>query len=117
MARFVTGDPDTDRLLTMLTEQNAFVTRLPDGSLYMTWSSFADGKYRIGIARSPSGKVDGGWIHDPEYVNGDDGGHAMIFKTFDGKTKISYHAPNSKTETLTIRDFAAKDGKFVISGE
>lgn len=81
----------------------------------MTWSSFADGKYRIGIARSPSGKVDGGWIHDPEYVNGDDGGHAMIFKTFDGKTKISYHAPNSKTETLTIRDFAAKDGKFVIS--
>lgn len=41
----------------------------------------------------------------------------MIFKTFDGKTKISYHAPNSKTETLTIRDFAAKDGKFVISGE
>ena len=34
MARFVTGDPDTDRLLTMLTEQNAFVTRLPDGVSY-----------------------------------------------------------------------------------
>ena len=34
MARFITGDPDTDRLLTMLTEQNAFVTRLPDGVSY-----------------------------------------------------------------------------------
>lgn len=34
MARFVTGDQDTDRLLTMLTEQNAFVTRLPDGVSY-----------------------------------------------------------------------------------
>ena len=34
MARFVTGDPDTDRILTMLTEQNAFVTRLPDGVSY-----------------------------------------------------------------------------------
>ena len=34
MAHFITGDPDTDRLLTMLTEQNAFVTRLPDGVSY-----------------------------------------------------------------------------------
>lgn len=34
MARFITGDPDTDRILTMLTEQNAFVTRLPDGVSY-----------------------------------------------------------------------------------
>ena len=34
MARFVTGDPDTNRILTMLTEQNAFVTRLPDGVSY-----------------------------------------------------------------------------------
>lgn len=91
--------------------------RLPDGSLFMTWSSFADGKYRIGVARSLSGKIDGKWVHDPEYVNSDDGGHAMVFKTFDGRAKISYHAPNSKTETLTIRDFRQEGGKFVISGE
>lgn len=63
---------------------------------------FADkksGKYRIGVARSPSGKIDGKWIHDDKPLNEDDGGHAMVFKSFDGKTKISYHAPNSKTET------------------
>lgn len=34
MARFVTEDPDTDRILTALTEQNAFVSRLPDGASY-----------------------------------------------------------------------------------
>lgn len=93
------------------------VNRLPDGSLYMTWSSFSGGKYRIGVARSPSGRIDGEWIHDPECLNSDDGGHAMVFKTFGGKLKISYHAPNSKNETLTIRDFALKGGKFFISGE
>ena len=91
------------------------VNRLADGSLYMTWSSFASGKYRIGVARSPSGKIDGKWIHDDKPLNEDDGGHAMVFKSFDGKTKISYHAPNSKTETLTIRDFKYENGKFVIS--
>ncbi|MGN1019718.1 MAG: LuxR C-terminal-related transcriptional regulator [Aristaeellaceae bacterium] len=31
MARFVTGDDHADRLLAVLTEQNAFVQRLPDG--------------------------------------------------------------------------------------
>ena len=31
MARFVTGDADAEKLLAVLTEQNAFVKRLPDG--------------------------------------------------------------------------------------
>ena len=31
MARYVTGDPDTCSILTSLTEQNAFVTRIPGG--------------------------------------------------------------------------------------
>ena len=89
------------------------VNRLPDGTLYMTWSSFS-GKYRIGAAKSPSGKIDGEWVHFPYTLNNDDGGHAMVFKTFSGGTKISYHSPNSKNETLTIRDFGFKDGNFFI---
>lgn len=31
MARFVTGDDNAQKLLAALTEQNAFVKRLPDG--------------------------------------------------------------------------------------
>ena len=34
MAQAVTGDADAEQLLSMLTEQNAFVTRLPDGMSY-----------------------------------------------------------------------------------
>ena len=34
MARFVTGDADAEKLLAMLTAQNAFVTCLPDGMTY-----------------------------------------------------------------------------------
>ena len=34
MAQYITGDADAGQLLSMLTEQNAFVTRLPDGATY-----------------------------------------------------------------------------------
>ena len=34
MAHFITGTPHTEKLLTTLTEQNAFVKRLPDGKVY-----------------------------------------------------------------------------------
>ena len=34
MAQYVTGDGDAGQILSALTEQNAFVTRLPDGATY-----------------------------------------------------------------------------------
>ena len=34
MARFITENPHAEQMLTMLTEQNAFVKRLPDGETY-----------------------------------------------------------------------------------
>lgn len=34
MAQCITGDADAAQILAMLTEQNAFVTRLPDGATY-----------------------------------------------------------------------------------
>ncbi len=34
MAQCITGDVDAGQILSMLTEQNAFVTRLPDGAAY-----------------------------------------------------------------------------------
>ena len=34
MARFITGDDDAGRIVSALTEQNAFVKRLPDGATY-----------------------------------------------------------------------------------
>ena len=34
MAQYITGDADAGEILSLLTEQNAFVTRLPDGATY-----------------------------------------------------------------------------------
>lgn len=34
MAQYITGDADAGQMLSVLTEQNAFVTRLPDGTTY-----------------------------------------------------------------------------------
>ena len=34
MAQYITGDAEAGEILSMLTEQNAFVTRLPDGATY-----------------------------------------------------------------------------------
>ena len=34
MAQYITGDEDAGQILSMLTQQNAFVTRLPDGMSY-----------------------------------------------------------------------------------
>jgi len=94
--------------------------RAEDGTLFMTWSSFgkcADGKtrYVIGLAVSENGKLLGKWRQLDTPLNSDDGGHAMIFKTFCGKTKISYHAPNSYPEHTVIRDFKFKNGGAQIS--
>ena len=92
-----------------------FIYRLDDGRLIMLWSSFrkTDGKYAIGQAVSASGDVLGPWVQEPETLNSDDGGHAMVFKDLKGRLMISYHAPNSQTEHPVITPIYIKDGKFV----
>lgn len=90
-----------------------------DGNLYMIWSSFRSDKakdnYAMGLSRSDNGKLSGKWIHQSAPMNSDGGGHAMIFKTFCGKTKISYHAPNSFPERVVIKNFKIENGRAVLS--
>ena len=72
-----------------------FLYRSKTGKLLMIWSSFSkDGKYKVGLARSTSGKLEGPWEQRAEPIYNDDGGHAMLFKTFDGKLMMSLHTPN-----------------------
>jgi hypothetical protein len=62
-----------------------------EGKLKMIWSSFKNGKYGI-FGASASG-LRGVWEHTDDLVDFD-GGHAMLFYTFDGKRKLAMHAPN-----------------------
>ena len=94
------------------------VNRADDGKLFMTWSSGAEinGKrlYAIGLAYSEDGLF-GKWKHAPVPLNSDDGGHAMIFKTFGGRAKIAYHAGNKFPERTVIKNFKFTGDDAIIS--
>ena len=68
--------------------------RLTSGELLMLWSSFGTGGYTVGMARTASGEISGPWqqLPDPLYVG--DGGHCMVFRTFDGQLHLAFHRPN-----------------------
>jgi len=66
-----------------------------NGELLMLWSSFSEGGYTIGIARSTSGQLVGPWQQATEPLYSGDGGHCMTFCDFDGRTWLSLHRPNS----------------------
>ena len=70
--------------------------RMKNGSLIMLWSNFSAGGYTIGTARSASGEIFGPWIQDPEPLWAMDGGHAMLFYTFEGQLMMSFHCNNKE---------------------
>lgn len=69
--------------------------RSTSGRLFMLWSSFSAGGYTTGIAISESGRLAGPWVQQAEPLYRDDGGHPMLFRTFDGRLLLSLHSPNS----------------------
>ena len=71
-----------------------FMHRAANGELLMLWSSFGEGGYTLGVARSENGLVTGPWRQDPEPLFRRDGGHAMLFRTFEGRLMLSLHTPN-----------------------
>jgi hypothetical protein len=73
-----------------------FLRKSKSGKLFMVWSSFDDqARYNVGLAVSDSGKLAGPWHHIPEALFVDNGGHPMLFDTFDGKLMLLFHAPNN----------------------
>lgn len=64
------------------------------GNLYMIWSSFMNGEYALGVARSKTGRITGPWIQIPQPLFSKDGGHGMIFTDFDDKLRVALHGPN-----------------------
>ena len=85
------ADPEKSTYVT----DGCFLYRTKTGKLLMIWSSFRNGSYAVGIAESTTGKVLGPWKQQKNLLFEENGGHGMIFKTFDGKLCIVLHAPNS----------------------
>ncbi len=69
------------------------------GALYMIWSNTVrrnDGKdpdYCVFLRKSVGGKLAGPWTKDTLLFS-KNGGHGMIFKTFDGRLMLTLHQPN-----------------------
>jgi beta-xylosidase len=73
-----------------------FLHRGKTGKLYMIWAGFSTTGYTEGIAISASGKLAGPWTQQAEPLYTNDGGHGMLFPTFDGKLMMVLHAPNGR---------------------
>ncbi|MCX6237304.1 MAG: glycoside hydrolase family 43 protein [Bacteroidia bacterium] len=73
-----------------------FLYKGKTGKLYMLWTSSGYGGYTQGIAISESGRLAGPWTQQTEPVYGQDGGHGMVFTTFDGKLMMVLHSPNNR---------------------
>lgn len=71
-----------------------FLHRMANGELIMLWSSFGRGGYTVGVAKSASGDILGPWEQIPEPLYAGDGGHCMVFRTFDQQLLLTYHRPN-----------------------
>lgn len=72
-----------------------FLYRGESGRLYMIWSSFTDSGYVQAISYSDNGDIDGNWKHDLPLLAEKDGGHGMIFTSFDKKLHLVLHRPNN----------------------
>ena len=65
------------------------------GSLYMLWSTFPEKTpYCVLVTRSQSGTIAGPWERS-RIIASKDGGHPMVFRSFDGTEYVSVHQPNS----------------------
>lgn len=95
-----------------------FVITLPNGELGMLWASFINNVYAQGVSRSRTGTIQGPWEHDSEAIYQNNGGHGMIFQTFEGDFKLTLHAPNdTPNERPLFLDIEINDnGRIKVMG-
>lgn len=85
------------------------------GELLLLWSSFRQGRYALAVARSQSGGILGPWTHEAEPLYENDGGHGMIFRSFDGRTMLALHTPNrTPDERPVFIELAERDGRLHV---
>lgn len=89
--------------------------RNADGTLLLLWSTFGQGGYLTGYARSSSGSMAGPWIQSPEALPLTDSGHPMTFRTLDNQLLLLLHSPNKPgTERARLRRLREVPGGLEI---
>ncbi len=83
---------------TAYVTDGVFLFKTQTGRLGMIWSSWKGSDYVLMAAYSESGKLKGPWIQDKILLFENNGGHGMLFRTFDGKWMLSMHYVKPGTE-------------------
>lgn len=92
-----------------------FLYRTGDGALLMLWSSLRDNVYCQAVSRSCDGTLFGGWTHDPDLLLSQDGGHGMLFRSFDNRLYFTCHQPNqSPLERPRLMEVLEKNNALTI---
>ena len=68
----------------------------------MLWSSLGSKGYAMGVSRSESNHILGPWHHVPEPIWAEDGGHGMIFSSFEKQLMLTFHTPNQTPNERAI---------------
>jgi hypothetical protein len=111
---WVRGHPRADTYVT----DGPFFHRMKNGKLVMIWSSFVKGHgYGMGQAISESGTIAGPWrqVEKPFFGgDGEDGGHAMIFRDFSGELLMVLHQPNGGNRERAKIFRLKEDGDLLV---
>jgi len=94
-----------------------FLYRTRADQLLMIWSSFGDQGYTVGMARSKTGKVFGPWEQIQEPLVATNGGHGMIFRTFEGRLMMPIHQPNSGPIRMHLFELEDQGHTLGVKGE
>ena len=117
-AEWSIGSPRADGSRTYVTD-GCFLYRTKSGKLLMIWSSFSKEGYAVGIAESTTSTVFGPWRQQKQLLYNTNGGHGMLFKTFDGRLCMVLHSPNSPSRQERAHIFELEDtgDSLMIVGE
>ena len=91
-----------------------FLYTTGNGQLIMLWSSIGEKGYAMGQAISQSGFIIGPW-EDGGLLFEENGGHGMIFESFEGELILCFHQPNvSPQERAQLYRIADEDDRLVL---
>lgn len=91
----------TEQSSCVQTRSGGFITDGPwlyktnNNKLLMLWSTFTEKGYCQAVAVSRSGNVCGPWKQCQKLLSEANGGHGMIFRSFEGDLYFTMHRPNS----------------------
>lgn len=94
VSKEITGTFRGEKVSGYVTD-SPLIYKTKEGKYLLLWSTIGENGYNIAVAASDS--LTGKYRHEKLLFDGD-GGHAMIFDTFGGERKLSFHSPNSSPE-------------------